>query len=217
MVTIDPMAEAATKAGEATRERLIKTVLALAEDQAIDEIRVEQVLEKSGVATGSLYHHFDDFGHLIETAMAERYVEILRHGLVLAGAALDQAEDYEDLKRRMLEASYIYVKLNTPALRYERARILARAEHSDRLRQVLGEAQQELTDSLTEMFARAQRPAGLLDPDIDPRSIAVFMQAYTFGRLVDDIVPNRMEQEKWQHLVINFFMRTLVGDPDADA
>lgn len=198
------------------RERLVQTVLDLAKDRPVDEIRVEEVLETSGIATGSLYHYFDDFGHLVETAMAERYVEILRHGLVLAGAALDQAEDYDDLKRRMLDASYIYVKLNTPQLRYERARILARAERSERLRKVLGEAQQELTDSLTEMFARAQRPAGLLDPDLDPRSIAVFIQAYTFGRLVDDIVPNRMEQEKWQHLVITFFMRTLVGEPDGD-
>ena len=200
-----------------TRQRLVGTVLELARDRPIDEIRVEEVLQESGISTGSLYHHFDDFGHLIETAMAERYVEILRHGLVLAGAALDQAEDVEDLKRRMLEASYIYVKLNTPEIRFERARILARAEGSERLREVLGEAQQELTDSLTEMFARAQRPAGLLDPDIDPRSIAVFLQAYTFGRLVDDIVPRRMKQEDWQHLVITVFMRALVGDVDGNS
>lgn len=200
-----------------TRQRLVRTVLELARDRPIDEIRVEEVLQESGISTGSLYHHFDDFGHLIETAMAERYVEILRHGLVLAGAALDQAEDVEDLKRRMLEASYIYVKLNTPEIRFERARILARAEGSERLREVLGEAQQELTDSMTEMFARAQRPAGLLDPDIDPRSIAVFLQAYTFGRLVDDIVPRRMKQEDWQHLVITVFMRALVGDVDGNS
>ena len=200
-----------------TRQRLVGTVLELARDRPIDEIRVEEVLQESGISTGSLYHHFDDFGHLIETAMAERYVEILRHGLVLAGAALDQAEDVEDLKRRMLEASYIYVKLNTPEIRFERARILARAEGSERLREVLGEAQQELTDSMTEMFARAQRPAGLLDPDIDPRSIAVFLQAYTFGRLVDDIVPRRMKQEDWQHLVITVFMRALVGDVDGNS
>ena len=200
-----------------TRQRLVGTVLELARDRPIDEIRVEEVLQESGISTGSLYHHFDDFGHLIETAMAERYVEILRHGLVLAGAALDQAKDVEDLKRRMLEASYIYVKLNTPEIRFERARILARAEGSERLREVLGEAQQELTDSLSEMFARAQRPAGLLDPDIDPRSIAVFLQAYTFGRLVDDIVPRRMKQEDWQHLVITVFMRALVGDVDGNS
>ena len=200
-----------------TRQRLVGTVLELARDRPIDEIRVEEVLQESGISTGSLYHHFDDFGHLIETAMAERYVEILRHGLVLAGAALDQAEDVEDLKRRMLEASYIYVKLNTPEIRFERARILARAEGSERLREVLGEAQQELTDSMTEMFARAQRPTGLLDPDIDPRSIAVFLQAYTFGRLVDDIVPRRMKQEDWQHLVITVFMRALVGDVDGNS
>lgn len=200
-----------------TRQRLVATVLEAARDRPIDEIRVEEVLRESGISAGSLYHHFDDFGHLIETAMAERYVEILRHGLVLAGAALDQAEDIEDLKRRMLEASYIYVKLNTPEIRFERARILARAEGSERLREVLGEAQQELTDSMTEMFARAQRPTGLLDPDIDPRSIAVFLQAYTFGRLVDDIVPRRMKQEDWQHLVITVFMRALVGDVDGNS
>ncbi len=204
---------APTKAGEKTKERLVRTVLELASEGSFDDIKVEDVLASSGVSTGSLYHHFEDFDHLIETAMVERYVELQNAGFLLVGSALDEAEDRDDLERRLVDASVAYLKLNTPEVRFDRARILAAADRSERLRGILGEAQQELTDSLAGMFARAQRPEGLLDPELDPRAIAVLVQAYTFGRVVDDVVPEPMEQTKWLELVLTVFMRGLVPDP----
>lgn len=181
----------------------------------MDEIRVEKVLEESGISTGSLYHHFDDFGHLIETAMAERYVEILRPGLILLEAALDEADDLDDLRKRIYAGGLAYAKLNTPEARFERARILARAGKSERLMEILGEQQLELTDAYEEMFRRAQHPDGWIDPELDPKAMAVFIQTYTFGRIVDDVTPDRMEQEKWLELTFAVFIRTFVRDPKA--
>ncbi|MFM9054204.1 MAG: TetR/AcrR family transcriptional regulator [Solirubrobacterales bacterium] len=204
-----------TSADLSTKEQLVQTVLELAKEQPRDEIRVEKVLEESGISTGSLYHHFDDFGHLIETAMAERYVEILRPGLILLEAALDEADDLDDLRKRIYAGGLAYAKLNTPEARFERARILARAGKSERLMEILGEQQLELTDAYEEMFRRAQHPDGWLNPDLDSKAMAVFIQAYTFGRLVDDITSDRMEQEKWMELTFAVFIRTFVRDPKA--
>lgn len=198
----------------ATKDRLVKVVLELSEDQPIDEIKVEEVLGASGISTGSLYHHFEDFGHLIETAMVERYLELLRSGELFIQSALDEAKDLEDLKARVAVVGGMYAKLNTPEARFERARILARSEKHERLRRALGEAQQEFTDSLTGMFERAQRESGWINPDLDPRAIAVFIQAYTFGRLIDDITPNPMDQEDWMTLVNGFFIGTVVSQPE---
>lgn len=181
----------------------------------MDEIRVEKVLEESGISTGSLYHHFDDFGHLIETAMAERYVEILRPGLILLEAALDEADDLDDLRKRIYAGGLAYAELNTPETRFERARILARAGKSERLMEILGRQQEELTDAYEAMFRRAQHPDGWIDPELDPKAMAVFIQTYTFGRIVDDITPDRMEQKKWMELTFAVFIRTFVRDPQA--
>lgn len=198
-----------------TRDRLVAAVIELSADRPVDEVKVEEVLGTTGISTGSLYHHFEDFGHLQETAMVERYKELLKAGVVMVASALDEATSFEDVQQRIAMAGVEYSKLNTPQSRFERARILAKAEHHERLRVLLSEAQQELTDALAEMLARAQDGPGWVNPDVDPRALAVYMQAYTFGRLVDDIATEPMKQEDWQFLNAMIFNVALLRDPSA--
>ena len=198
-----------------TRDRLVAAVIELSVDRPTDEVKVEEVLELTGISTGSLYHHFEDFGHLQEMAMVERYNELLKAGLVMVEAALDEATSFEDIQRRIAAAGIAYGKVNTPQSRFERARILAKAEHHGRLREALSVAQQEVTDALTGMLSRAQERNDWINPDIDPRALAVFMQSYTFGRLVDDLAIEPMKQEDWQILMTTIFNQALLRDPDA--
>lgn len=198
-----------------TRDRLVAAVIELSVDRPTDEVKVEEVLELTGISTGSLYHHFEDFGHLQEMAMVERYNELLKAGLVMVEAALDEATSFEDIQGRIAAAGIAYGKLNTPQSRFERARILAKAEHHERLREALSVAQQEVTDALTAMLSRAQKRNDWINPDIDPRALAVFMQSYTFGRLVDDLAVEPMKQEDWQILITTIFNQALLRDPDA--
>ena len=60
--------------------------------------------------------------------------------------------------------------------------------------------QQQLTDSLTSAFQTAQ-DKGFLNKDIEARTGAVFIQAYTLGRIVDDITENQMNDADWQKLI----------------
>lgn len=198
-----------------TRDRLVAAVIELSGDRPTDEVKVEEVLGLTGISTGSLYHHFEDFGHLQEMAMVERYRELLKAGLVIVEAALDEATSFEDVQQRVAAAGIAYGKLNTPQSRFERARILAKAEHHERLREELSTAQQEVTDALTDMLARAQRDGGWINPDVDPRALAVFVQAYTFGRLVDDLASEPMKQDNWQFLTTTVFSQALLRDPGA--
>ena len=209
------MATTETGTEPSTRDRLVAAVIELSADRPVDEVKVEEVLGTTGISTGSLYHHFEDFGHLQETAMVERYKELLKAGVVMVATALDEATSLEDVQQRIAMAGVEYSKLNTPQSRFERARILAKAEHHERLRVLLSEAQQELTDALAEMLSRAQEGPGWVNPDVDPRALAVYMQAYTFGRLVDDIASEPMKQEDWQFLTAMIFSVALLRDPSA--
>ena len=147
--------------------------------------------------------------------MVERYNELLKAGLVLVEAALDEATSFEDVQQRVAAAGVAYGKLNTPQSRFERARILAKAEHHERLREELSAAQQEVTDALAEMLARAQQEGGWVNPEVDPRALAVFVQAYTFGRLVDDLANEPMKQDEWQLLTTTVFSQALLRNPGA--
>lgn len=209
------MATTEAKPEVSTRDRLVAAVIELSRDRPTDEVKVEEVLSHTGISTGSLYHHFEDFGHLQETAMVERYNELLKAGLVMVEAALDEATSFEDVQQRVAAAGVAYGKLNTPQSRFERARILAKAEHHERLREELSAAQQEVTDALTEMLARAQQEGGWVNPEVDPRALAVFVQAYTFGRLVDDLASEPMKQDDWQFLTTTVFSQALLRNPGA--
>lgn len=198
--------------GAETREKLVETVLEMLKEGAPDDLRVEEVLEVSGISTGSLYHHFDDFGHLVETALIRRYVEILETAADLVDEVLDQMISGEQLRFAAIGAIRQFAEFNTPEVRFERARILGMCEHHERMREALGEAQQKATDRIVATFEAEQQGAGRVNPDLDPRAIAVFIQSYSLGRIVDDIVPDPMDQQDWMRLIESVVARVILGN-----
>ena len=56
-----------------TKAVLVRTVVQLLDTQLPTEIHADDVLEISGISKGSLYHHFEDLGELVETAQVLRY------------------------------------------------------------------------------------------------------------------------------------------------
>lgn len=191
---------------------MVATVLEMLEVRPPDALRVEEVLNVSGISTGSLYHHFDDFGHLVETALIRRYVEILETAAELVEEVLDQLITGEELRFAAAGAVRRFAEFNTPEVRFERARILGMCESHPRMREALGEAQQEATDRIAALLEAEQQGSGRVNRHLDARAIAVFIQAYTFGRIVDDIVPNPMDQQAWLMLIEAFMSDVVVTD-----
>jgi hypothetical protein len=57
-----------------------------------------------------------------------------------------------------------------------------------------------LTDALIDLIEEA-RNKGLYASDFDARAGAVFVQAYTLGKMVDDFVDEKMDPEAWYQLI----------------
>lgn len=183
-----------------TKERLILTTVSLMEGDHPDKVHVDEVLAKSGISKGSLYHHFEDFGDLIEAALIFRFSANVDRNIVaitdMITTVANRAEFYEGLGRITIMTQ----GRELAPIRFERARALGIAGSSDRFRARLGAEQQRVTDALTDLFREAQS-RGWMNTEFDPHAAAVFIQAYTLGKVVDDVTPEPMDPDAWVALI----------------
>ncbi len=192
----------------ATRQRLIDTTVDLMDRLPVEDIKVDLVLQETGITRGSLYHFFDDFSELLEAAYLTRFARRVEESAVAIRMIVDESADQHEFLTRLEQVTRITQARDREGLRFERARILAKAEHNDRFRTSLGEVQAGLTDALTGCFTRAQE-RGFLNKDFSPRAGAVLIQAYTLGKIVDDVTPSPMSEDEWDSLITLIARRAL--------
>lgn len=192
-----------------TKTRLIETTAALLENQFPQDIQVNEILETSGISKGSLYHHFHDLGELLEAAQVAKYAAWVDRSIGLIVPVLSSAKTRDDI----IEGLRVLTKYTQSAeyqqTRFYRARTLANAETSERFKVALGIEQERLTSALEDLVAEAKNK-GLFRAEIDSRVFAIFIQSYTLGKIVDDIVPEPIDQEKWDDFIVNMLIATMV-------
>lgn len=191
----------------ATKARLIEATASLMGDTGELNLTLNDLLHATGVSKGSVYHFFDDFDDLLEQAYLLRFAEGVRASTLQLRAIVDEATDAEDFFARLDAVTASTQARVRAGLRFERARTLAMAQNSLRFKAALGAVQQELTDALAEVFVQAQGK-GWVRTDVKPRTGAVFIQAYTLGRIVDDVTPEPMDDGDWERLIAEVARKT---------
>lgn len=192
-----------------TKTALIEATRELLESHPRKEISTEQILTKSGISKGSLYHHFEDLEELIEAATLLRYTEWVDGSIEAITQVLRAVKSPDDVYNSLVA---ITKQTQSPARkpdRVYRAEVLGAAASSPRLAKNLGAEQQRLTDALADLVRETQAK-GFFHEDIDPQVLAVFIQAYTFGKVVDDYSENPMNADNWNALINDFLKKTLL-------
>lgn len=187
-----------------TARTLIDTTLVLLETHAVNEVTLEQVLEKSSISVGSLYHHFKDFSELMDFALVEKYTQFTKvnvEGMAHVLEISKNAKDYHDKILKLLEFTH---SASNSDLRKMRAYILSQATIRPDLGVLIREVQSDLTHKLGEIIGQAQK-RGWIQPVIKPVILATFIQAYGIGRIVDDLANPQMDNDEWiaflQHVI----------------
>jgi AcrR family transcriptional regulator len=193
-----------------TKARLIETAAALLETQFPEAIQVDEILDKSGISKGSLYHHFEDLSELLEAAQVSRYTEWVDRSIILITPILSEAKTREDIIKGLKLATTFTQSREYKTYRFARARALAKSETSSRFQLALGLEQERLTTALEDLVQEAKNK-GLFKANVDARVAAVFIQSYTLGKIVDDIVPHPMAQENWDNFIVDMLIATMIA------
>ena len=186
--------------GISTKDRLINTVSEMLDGSTPQHILVEEVLAASGVARGSLYHHFGDFPALIETTLVRRFIVGVDYTNALIADITATSTTAAEFFARMYEMSEDAQHPDRAHRRAERARELGMAHSNERFRALLSVEQERLTNTLVDAINSAKEK-GWIRNDLDSRAIAVFLQAYTLGRAVDDVAVTKVDPEAWNSLI----------------
>jgi AcrR family transcriptional regulator len=192
-----------------TKKLLVETVVELLETKKPNEILAEEVLEVSGVSKGSMYHHFEDLQELVETAQLVRYskwIDLSIEFMTKYVLGASTKENFIDSLRKLTELTQAS---DRKGARAERARALAACFDNPRMALAMGAETQRHTDALADIIQEVQN-RGLVRTDIDSKAVAVFIQSYTLGKMVNDYNPTGVDDKTWVDMITDMAVRTFV-------
>lgn len=169
-----------------TKEKLIETMAELMNERALHEIQVDDVLRESNISKGSLYHHFENFEDLTEAALIARFSNSVDRSIELVAGAIQEAKNAEEFLEKIIDVTTVTQGPERSQFRLERARVIGLSVNSPKLAKLLEAEQDRLTEAMTDVVREGQIK-GWVSDKFDPKTIAVFMQAYTLGRVIDDV------------------------------
>jgi len=153
----------------------------------------------TGVSRGSLYYHFGDRQGLVDAAELELYARRARADVAVLSGLIERASTPDEL----LEAARaLTAQTQSPARRgqrIERARLVGQIG-SGRFAARLEAVQHALNAAFAAAIAGAQAK-GLIAPRHDARALAVFIQAYTMGRVLGDLDTEPVDPAAWNALI----------------
>lgn len=184
-----------------TKAKLVATFLELAAQKGVESVTVEDVLAASKVSKGSLYHHFANFDDLIEEAMARLYAEGIDRSITVMSSTLLGCKTREEFLAGIKLSIEQTISPESKPFRLNRARIIGMCSRNAALQARIAGEQERLSTAFQDLIREAQQQ-GWVRPELDIAAGALLIQAYTFGKVIDDIAINPVNQQAWANLLM---------------
>lgn len=185
---------------QATVSALLEATIDSLESHGESGVRLDDILDSTGVARSSLYHHFGDRDGLIDAARVVIFSRDVDADIRDLHRILERATTAEEFREGLYRVTASTQSPARRAKRMQRAYTIGAAQARPQLAAALSIEQQRLTDRLAAIVVGAQAK-GWVRNDIDPRAMAVLVQAYTLGRVVGDIDLTPVDQTQWVGLI----------------
>jgi AcrR family transcriptional regulator len=172
-------------------------------------IRIPEICEATGVNYGSVYHHFGSREGVIDAAYDMIFSRLVEEDIRTFAAVNESVETLDEYLQVM---SPIVSRLSSgperKARRAMRFRIVAAASTRPRLKEMIGASQARLTEDLCTLTAFAQSKKWLRD-DLSPKALSVLFQILVFGRALDDVSSDPIEETVWEQTIGVLFLDLL--------
>lgn len=193
-----------------TKRALVQTVLdQLKTNKALD-LTSELILEKSGISKGSLYHHFEDFDDLIETAQVFRYAAYVDQSIHLLTKVFQTAKNKEEMITELKKVTRFTQSPDLMPQRMDRATSISIANANPRMMKKMNAQQDRLNEAIIDIFREA-RDRGWINKEIDLHAGALFIQAYTLGIIINDVSGKKIDITAWDELIDMFLEKVIAN------
>ena len=173
--------------------------------KGVTALHIDDVLEATDLTRGAVYHHFENVDDLIEQALLATYSEGVDLNIGFIRNIFATAKTSTEFRSGVLQANVLYTEnRKLREVRKLRAHALAVARPGGELAKGLESEQKRLTDEYVAVITEAQSK-GWVRKDVEPRALAVFIQAYSFGVIVDDVSGEHLDAVSWRRIIESFF------------
>ena len=187
-----------------TAQKLVDTVIEMLQTTSYNNIKSENVLVRSGITRGPLYHHFEDFDDLIQTAQIQLYKKFVLDVTSQLVNVLNSAEDLATVQNKLKEFINVRSEKIADNVLRQRIGIIHNAASHPALREKLFESQETLTQEWMKAY-QICLDRGWADPTVDARCVSILMQATFIGRVLDGMSNVQMDLEEWKKVLIRLF------------
>jgi len=187
--------------GAATMERALAVVGVILDEGGEASLRLADVSRRSGVSIGSLYHHFESREGLIRAARERQFLQSLPTDADEVANLLATSSTPAQFAAGLEEIILSTQSPDRAANRLRRVELIGAAASRPELLDAISATQTMVLD-IGEALAEAFRERGWLREGVEPRSVALFVQAITLGRVLGDLDKRGVDEEAWSRLLL---------------
>jgi AcrR family transcriptional regulator len=188
--------------GAATMERALTVVGQILDEGGEASLRLADVSRRSGVSIGSLYHHFESREGLIRAARERQFLQSLPTDADDVADLLATSTTPEQFATRLEQIIRTTQTPERAANRLRRVELIGAAAARPELLDAISATQTMVLD-VGEALGQALKERGWLREGVEPRSLALFVQAVTLGRVLGDLDQRGVDQEAWVRLILS--------------
>ena len=183
-----------------TRDRVLDVVLELLEEGGEVAVRIDDVRDRSSVSIGSIYHHFGDRDGLIVAAQVRRFARFAEAEIAALSDIVERSGSVTQFRRSLRQLTLHTSSELRVAERWARVAVLASTVGRPELAKEIREIQTRLTDEFQAHVAQGQ-VRGFFRDDLDARAVALFVEAYSLGLVLNEMDARPVSEKDWEKVV----------------
>ena len=183
--------------GLRTIEKILHAADAEMSEHGLANFNLDRMIEQSGVARSSVYHHFGGRDAVIAAVETSRTMRSLERGMSEFEKALDNMSSGEEAFQLIELGMRVFGSPENRQLRGRRISSLAAAHSASAIREVLAKDQEWGSEHLARLLEKV-RERGLADPVEPLLGLAYVIQSMLVGRILVDISDDPELDKQWE-------------------